>query len=331
MTRYLITGGAGFIGSSLSKSLLGDSVRITIADRRSSRESPVPLDNHDNVEWVEVDLRDPCKTAELIKEKGPDIIYHLAAQPLSSLSNYEPFSTVQDNILATYSVLEALRKHGRNTRLVHASSACFYGVPASQPPLRETDPPAVGHYIYTATKIAADFAVQHYRHVYRLDCISARMVNVYGPGDRHLERIVPKLVGQALRREAPRLTQSDGTDVLSFLYIDDAVAALRVLGNHPDASSSAVWNISGSEPISVLDVMKKIYNIVGLPTDVFATVGPRRGKPVHKYLDGTMARTRLHFSPLVDLDLGLRLSVEWYRNFSVGVTLRQQELLDVGA
>jgi len=157
------------------------------------------------------------------------------------------------------------------------------------------------------------------------------MVNVYGPGDRHLERIVPKLVGQALRREAPRLTQSDGTDVLSFLYIDDAVAALRVLGNHPDASSSAVWNISGSEPISVLDVMKKIYNIVGLPTDVFATVGPRRGKPVHKYLDGTMARTRLHFSPLVDLDLGLRLSVEWYRNFSVGVTLRQQELLDVGA
>jgi dTDP-glucose 4,6-dehydratase len=328
MTSYLVTGGAGFIGSSLLKSLAGDSVRITVADRRSPEESPFLDRSCNNVEWVRIDLRDAEKTADLFRRTRPDAIFHLAAQPLSALSNREPLRTVQDNILATYSVLEGLRTESRNSRLVHASSACFYGVPTSAPPLRETDPPAVGHYIYTATKIAADFAVQHYRHVYHLDCISARMVNVYGPGDTNLERVVPRLVLQALQGDAPTLTQSDGSDVLSFLYIDDAVTALRVLGTHPKAGNQAVWNLAGSEPISVLDLMKKIYALVGLSVDLFATVGPRRGAPVHKYLDGTRARTSLGFSPAVDLDKGLAHSIDWYASCIRG---RQEELLGAQA
>ncbi len=317
MQHYLVTGGVGFIGSHLVKSLLGDSIRITVVDRRPWDESPIlrSISESAGFDFIKVDLRDADKTAKLIAKTKPDVIYHLAAQPLSILSNIDPFNTAQDNIIATYSILEAVRNHSPDSRLVYTSSACFYGVPISSP-LREMDTPAVGHYIYTATKIAADFAVQHYQHIYNLDCISVRMVNVYGPGEMHFERIVPRLVLQALRGEAPTLTQSDGTDVLSFLYVNDTVAALRLLGTHPDATDSAVWNIAGSPPLSISELMKKIYKLVGQQSqDSFAAIGSRCGAPVHKYLDGTMIREKLGFSPSTDLESGLKITIDWYKQY----------------
>jgi CDP-glucose 4,6-dehydratase len=316
--QYLITGGVGFIGSHLVKAALDDSIKVTVIDRRSPNESPI-LNHTSNIkeaEFIKADLLDPNKASEVnevISKVKPDVVYHLAAQPLSILSNKYPLETAKDNILATYSFLEALRDNSPKSRLVYSSSACFYGVP-KDPPLREDDPPAVGHYIYTATKIAADFAVQHYRHIYHLNCVNARMVNVYGPGEIHYERIVPRLINLALQGEAPTLTQSDGSDVLSFLYVGDAVRALQLLGSHPNAIEKPVWNISGSAPISILELMKRIYNLIGLPTEHFAVLGLRCGSPVHKYLDGSMIKEKLGFSPLIDLDIGLGHTIDWYRD-----------------
>jgi len=331
MPHYLLTGGVGFIGSHLVKALLDRSVQVTVVDRRSPDESPILQSGSGarDFDFIQADLRDSCETARLMARSKPDVVYHLAAQPLSILSNIDPLDTVQDNILGTYSVLEAVRNHSPHSRVVHASSACFYGVPVSEPPLLETDPPAVGHYVYTATKIAADFAVQHYRHIYKLDCVSARMVNVYGPGDIHLERLVPRVVMQALRGEAPTLTQSDGNDVLSFLYVDDAVKALWLLGRHPNTTTRPVWNIAGSAPLSVLELMRRTYGLVGQSIEAFAAVGPRRGAPVHKYLDGEAIRENLGFSPSVDLDDGLRLTIEWYRQRLDVAGARQVEVQGV--
>lgn len=324
MMRFLVTGGCGFIGRHLVRALLDEGLRVTVADRHLPNASLAPWTDREHVEFVQIDLTDTVETADLIRRIGPDVIYHLAAQPLSTVSNIEPLDTVKDNILATYSLLEAVRKYALHCRLVHASSACFYGVPISEPPLRETDCPAVGHYIYTATKIAADFAVQHYRHIYNLDCISARMVNVYGPGDLHHERVVPRLVLQALAGEPPSLTQSDGSDVLSFLYVSDAVAALHLLGTDPRASRMPVWNIPGSPPLSVFELMGEIYDLVGRPTSSFAAIGSRRGAPVHKYLDGAMIRRELGFSPSIDLDSGLKQTIEWYRRHTCDVSFWQE-------
>lgn len=328
MRRYLVTGGVGFIGSHLVKALLGDCGRVTVVDRRSPDESPILQSacRGRDFDFIEVDLQDSYEIARLIAGAKPDVVYHLAAQPLSVLSNVAPLSTAQDNILGTYSVLEAVRNHAPHSRFVYASSACFYGAPICEPPLREADAPAVGNYMYTATKIAADFAVQHYRHIYRLNCVSARMVNVYGPGDLHLERIVPRLVIQAFRGEAPTLTQSDGNDVLSFLYVSDAVAALKLLGTEPNAIERPVWNIAGCPPLSVLELMKRIYNLVGRPTGSFAALGARRRAPVHKYLAGQMISEELGFSPSVGLDSGLRITIKWYRDHAEALDARQVEI-----
>lgn len=328
MTQHLVTGGAGFIGSHLVKALQSQSIPPIVVDRRPMHESPILRGITKEMNFMQVDLRDSVKTAELIAAVKPDIVYHLAAQPLSITSNVDPLGTAQDNILATYSLLEAVRKHAPYSRVVYASSACFYGVPTSQPPLRETDAPAVGHYIYTATKVAADFAVQHYRHIYGLQCMCARMVNVYGPGEMHFERIVPRLILHALEGRAPTLTQSDGSDILSFLYVDDAVAALRLLATHPISSKMAVWNVAGLAPLSILELMKVIYRLVGRPTESFAAVGPRRGAPVHKYLDGAAIKREFGFSPSVDLGHGVSLTIDWYRQYLDGARSRQEEVLD---
>lgn len=331
MKHYLITGGAGFIGSHMVKKLVGDSERVTIADRRATSVSPVLDDIKGDVDAILIDLRDTRETGQLIGKIKPDVIVHLAAQPLSAPSNTEPLESVQDNIVATYSVLEALRTSSPQSKLVHASTACFYGVPSSEPPLRETDSPAVGHYIYTATKIAADYAVQHYRHVYDLNCVVARMVNVYGPGEMHLERIIPRLTLQALRGEAPTLTQSDGDDVLSFLYIDDAVAALSLLATRPEATRKAVWNVGGSRPISILELMRRVYSLCRRSAKSFASVGFRQGAPIHKYLDGTMIKTELGFSPILDLDSGLKRTIAWFKQNEGSIDSRLEKVRNAKA
>lgn len=316
MTHYLVTGGTGFIGSHLVRSLLNKPGQVTVLDRRKPDESPILGDHYDSdLHYIQADLCDFDHTRRLVEELQPQVIFHLAAQPLSARSNLRPLQTVRDNVDATYSILEAARNLALQPRLVFSSSACFYGVPSTSPPLQESDSPSVGHYIYTATKIAADFAVQHYRQIYKLPCICARMVNVYGPGDIHSERIVPRLMTQALDGVSPTLTQSDGTDILSFLYVRDAVSALEILGSRADALRRSVWNIAGSEPVSVLDLMKLIYSSTGHPTDSFAAVGDRRGSPVHKYLDGSLIRNELDVEPEIGLTEGLNITLNWYRNF----------------
>lgn len=313
--RILVTGGVGFIGSHLVNSLLADSNKVYIADRRKCEESPTLQFRPNNLTGFVFDLCDVKETSKFIQIIKPDVIFHLAAQPLSVLSNTDPLRTVRDNILGTYSVLEAIRNHSSKTKLIYTSSACFYGIPSSPPPLEEDNAPAVGHYIYTATKISADYAVQHYRKIYGLDCICARMVNVYGPGDLHFERIVPRLIIQALNREKPSLTQSDGRDVLSFLYISDAVRALRLLVDHQDHIESCVWNVAGSPPISIFELMKKIFAKLNFSQTSFTTIGPRCGKPVHKYLDGKKMATELFFTPVMDIEKGLELTIDWYKSY----------------
>lgn len=312
MGRVLVTGGVGFIGSHLVRSLVDEGQEVVVADRRTPDQSAL-LTGATGFDFEQIELSDSRKTARLLAQVEPDIVFHLAAQPLSSASNEDPLGTVRDNINSTYSVLEAMRCLPTSPRLVFASSACFYGVPTATPPLSEQDEPAVGHYVYTATKIAGDFAVRHYKHIFGLDAVVVRMVNVYGPAEWHLERIVPRLILQALRGEPPSLTQSDGEDVLSFLYVDDVIRALRLISSDPAAATLDVWNVGGSEPISMLDLMHLIYKRAGAPRqERFATVGSRVDSPVHKYLDGSKLRERLGFTPIVDIAEGLDRTIAWF-------------------
>jgi len=313
MVRYLVTGASGFLGGHLINALLADSAEVTAVDRRNLDNSivlePMAIEK---IDFIKADIHDADSTADIIGGTKPDVIYHLAGQPLAPKSNLDPLGTAQDNILATYTVLEGIRTRSPNTKLIFSSSACFYGVPAANPPLTEEDCPSVGDYIYTATKIAADFAVRQYRTVFNLRCIVARFVNIYGPGDMHSGRIVPRLMLGALNGLAPTLTQSDGSDILSFLYVEDAVSTLRVLAQHPSALDRPVWNVSGSNPISIGQLMRLVYGLAGQDRDCFTEVGPRR-RPVRKYLDGSKLQHDLGIKPYVDLELGMNITLDWYR------------------
>jgi nucleoside-diphosphate-sugar epimerase len=313
MTTYLVTGASGFLGGHLVNELVAGGAHVTAVDRRAPDDSVVLYPSTIAcINFIQLDLRDAHSTADLIGRVKPDIIYHLAAQPISLLSNLDPLGTAQDNIMATYGVLEGVRNESPKTKLIFTSSACFYGVPTSEPPLSEADPPSVGDYVYTATKIAADFAVRHYRSIFSLPCSVIRFVNIYGPGDRNHERIVPRLALQALRGLPPTLTQSDGRDTLSFLYVDDAISALRIVAEHPSALGRPVWNVSGSEPISIYELMRLVYGLTGKSPDSFARVG-RHHRSVRKYLDGSAADDALGLESRVDLERGLVMTLDWYR------------------
>jgi nucleoside-diphosphate-sugar epimerase len=314
MSSCIVTGGVGFIGSHLIKPLLKCYDRVIVADKRLPDESPIlSMNNSVGWEYRKIDLRDSKKTSKLFKSTKPDVVYHLAAQPLSIKSNIDPLNTAHDNIMGTYSVLEALRNHSPASRLVYASTACFFGAPLANVPLKENDAPAVGRYIYTATKIAADYAVQHYRNIYHMNCFCVRMVNVYGPGEMHLERIVPRLTMQALKEEPPTLTRSDGSDILSFIFITDIVKALLLFGEHKNATDEPIWNIAGPSTLSILELMKIIYRIAGFPIKSFAATGTHEGEPIYKYLDGNKIKQKLGFYPDVSIERGLKNTFNWYK------------------
>src|ERR1700752_519495 len=205
----LVTGGAGFLGSHLCQRLLQTGARVVVFDvaAKTDRTLLSAFGLTDQVEYVEGDIRSLDDVKKLTRWSF-DFAFHLAAQPISGLSNLEPQTTIEVNAGGTKNLCSVLSKSCDAT-VVLASSACAYGIPlANASPLPETAPLRAGFYEYTASKQQAE---QELRNAVGLRRIIGRFVNVYGPGDRHFSRIVPKTIRQLLQGEPLALSRGNGS------------------------------------------------------------------------------------------------------------------------
>lgn len=314
--RVLVTGGAGFLGSHLCQRLLqaGSSVVVFDVAAKTDRTLLSAFGLMAQVEYVEGDIRSLNDVKKLTRWPF-DFAFHLAAQPISGLSNLEPQATIAVNGGGTKNLCAVLSKSCDAT-VVLASSACAYGIPpADASPLAETAPLRAGFYEYTASKQQAE---QELRNAEGLRRIIGRFVNVYGPGDRHFSRIVPKTIRQLLQGEPLALTRGDGSTVLDFLYVDEAVDAFLLLAEHAaihDYRTPEVFNfgIGSTNATSIRKLVHKISDVYdGNPRDIIvndATLEP----PTVKFLDATKARTALKWTPQVFLNAGLKKTIDWYR------------------
>jgi CDP-glucose 4,6-dehydratase len=316
--RVLVSGAHGFVGSHLARALLEGGEEVRVLDRPAPRLADVGgerlsgldlLGIRDEVELCEADLREAEAVAAAVE--GCDTVFHLAAQTIVGVARRSPLETFEVNVRGAWNVFEACRAHGV-ARVVFASSDKAYGSSPELPyredfPLRAVNP-------YDASKAAADTIARSYATAYGVPLAVTRFANVYGGGDLNFSRLIPETVVALLDGRAPAI-RSDGSPERDFLHVEDAVSAyLAIAAALPDGAAGEAFNAGGERPHSVREVVELIAAAAGTGIEPdFQGVGSPEGEIDRQFVDSTKLRELTGWRPRVELEDGLRRTLEWYR------------------
>ncbi len=311
--RALVTGIAGFIGSTLGERLLASGADVVGIDsftdyypRAIKERNLAPLKAREGFRFVEGRLQDADLKALLA---GRTHVFHLAAQAGVRKSWGTDFSVYTvNNIEATQVLLEACVQHPIE-RLVYASSSSVYGDNVSMPMKEDALPQPVSP--YGVSKLAAEQLCHLYFVNYGVPTVSLRYFTVYGPKQRPdmgFHRFL-----RAVAASQPITLYGDGGQTRDFTFVDDAVSATMAAASR--GVPGRVYNIGGGSRVSLLDVLEMVGRVTGRPPVVHQDPA-QKGDMRHTYADTTMARLDLGFVPTVTLEQGLAAEYAWLKQLS---------------
>ena len=300
----LVTGGAGFIGSHLVDRLLSMEYKVVIADNLSTGKlknlNPGAIFHH-------VDITH-SSAAEVVQREEPDLIFHLAAQTSVSRSTKDPVMDGEINILGTLRLLEAARRSGIEKFIYSSSGGTVYGEPESNPcsdvhPVAPLSP-------YGLSKYLGEQYLEMYLRLHRLNYVSLRYGNVYGPRqDPHGEGGVVAIFTQAMLEGKQPQIFGDGNQERDFVSVEDIVDANILAIDHGNGTA---YNIGTGQGTSVNRIFELLKDIITYKWD--PERGPSRPGEVYQIsLDSTRAADELGWTPQVNLEYGLRKTVESFR------------------
>ncbi len=307
---YLITGGAGFIGSNLAEALVraGEKVRIFDDFSSGSRDNLRAIAG--DVEVIEGDLRDLDAVRTAVK--GVEYISHQAALRSVPRSVDDPLSTDEVNIHGTLHLLMAARDSGTVKRLAYASSSSVYGDNPTLPKVEDQATAPVSP--YAVSKLGAELYCRVFSKLYGLETVSMRYFNVFGPKqspESQYAAVVPLFMQAALRRE-PVTIHGDGEQSRDFTHIDNVVQAnLRAL--RTEGVAGEAFNIACGERHSLLEIVALFERFVGHPIERHHTP-PRAGDVRHTEASIEKARRRLGYDPQVGFEDGLERTFTHFRS-----------------
>jgi UDP-glucose 4-epimerase len=305
MSTYLVTGGAGFIGSSIAAKLLDQGERVRILDDFSSgrRENVEGL--RGRLEVIEGSIVDPETVKKCVR--GVEVIFHEAAIPSVPRSVENPQPTLLANVQGTTTVLDVARSEGVK-RLIFAASSSAYGDSAALPKVETM--PAHPMSPYAVSKLAAEHLVRVFASLYPLETLSLRYFNVFGPRQdpkSQYAAVIPRFITAALGGHKPQVF-GDGEQTRDFCYIDNVVSANLLAAASTERLAGQVVNIACGERISLNTLLGYLSEEVGRP--VTADYKPNRlGEVRDSLADITAASRLLGYRPLVRVRDGLRLTV----------------------
>ncbi|WP_336923881.1 dTDP-glucose 4,6-dehydratase [Aquipuribacter sp. SD81] len=308
--HVLVTGGAGFIGSNfvVRTAATRPEVEVTVLDALTyagREESLAPV--ADRVRLVRADLTDADVVDGLVGEA--DAVVHFAAESHNDNSLSDPWPFVRTNVVGTYTLLEAVRRHG--TRLHHVSTDEVYGDLALDDPAKFTEQtPYNPSSPYSATKAASDMLVRAWVRSFGVEATLSNCSNNYGPR-QHVEKFIPRQVTNLLDGVRPKLYGS-GANVRDWIHVDDhndAVWAVLERG-----APGRTYLIGADGETSNLEVVRTLLEIVGRSPDDFDHVPDRPGHDLRYAIDASRTRSELGWEPAhADFRSGLAATVEWYR------------------
>ncbi|HLQ51526.1 MAG TPA: SDR family oxidoreductase [Terriglobales bacterium] len=316
MASYLITGIAGFIGSSLAHALVerGDEVRGIDNFSTGKRENLAGIEKR--VDLRVLDLKTPSAALNAACN-GVDYIFHQAALPSVPRSVLDPISSNESNIDGTLHLLvaarEALQRDGRLKRIVYAASSSAYGDTPTLPKHEAMLPLPISP--YAVTKLAGELYMQSFHRVYGLPTVALRYFNVFGPRQDPTSQysgVMAKFIRAMLRDEQPTI-YGDGEQSRDFTCIEDVVSANLLACSAPaEKVAGRVFNIACGRRITLNQTFQALKKIIGYTGE--AAYGPERAGDIkHSLADISLAQELLGYQPQVPFEEGLKRTVEWYR------------------
>jgi len=309
-TTYLVTGGAGFIGSAIARALVQRGDKVRIIDDFSSGKRENLADIAGSVEVIEGSILDERALAHAIE--GVKIVFHEAAIPSVPKSMAEPIENHEANATGTIKVLQAAKRAGVE-RLVYAASSAAYG---SDPRLPKVESMSTGPISpYGGSKLVGEIYCQVYAAAYGLSTVCLRYFNVFGPRQdpqSEYAAVIPKFITRALAGGTPVIF-GDGTQSRDFCFIDNVIEANLKAAAAPAAKvSGRVYNVACGVATTLDEVVKVIGDILGKRIE--PRHDPERAGDIkHSVADISAARAELGYTAGVSFEEGMRRTVDWYR------------------
>jgi UDP-glucose 4-epimerase len=309
MTKYVVTGGAGFIGSTLVRALLTDGAsRVSVVDNLLSGKEENLAEVRGSLDLHKVDIRDYDALAAVVR--GADVVFHLAAIPSVPRSISDPVPSHEINIDGSFNVFRACAEGGAG-RVVYAASSSAYGDSDVLPKV-ETMPPRPKS-PYAAQKLMGEYYASVFNDCFGLECVSLRFFNVYGPRQdpsSPYSGVLSVFMTALLERRAPTI-YGDGEQSRDFTYVED-VAGLCLKAARAAGVGGKLYNAGNGNRDTLNRIWSLLQGFEGVHIDPVYDA-PRAGDVRHSQADTTAAVRDLGHAPRFTLEDGLRRTLEWYR------------------
>ena len=306
---FLVTGGAGFIGSAITRALLSRGDRVRVLDNFSTGRRSNLTEIAKDVELVEGDVRDESALEKALN--GVEVVFHEAAIPSVPRSMVDPLGSHDSNATATLKLLHQSKKAGVR-RVVYAASSSAYGDTPTLPKIETMSPAPLSP--YAVAKLTGEYYLQVYAGAFGLETVSLRYFNVFGPRQdpaSEYAAVIPRFITSALSGKGVTI-YGDGTQSRDFCFIDNTVEANLAAATVPGASGK-VFNVAVGTATTLNEVVKQLEPMIGHAIPI--TYAPRRaGDVMHSLADITAARKVLGYRGDISFAEGLRRTLDWYSN-----------------
>ena len=311
--HYLVTGGAGFIGSHLSEALLDQGHQVSIIDDFNDYYDPeikrLNISGFlDRITLIEGDIRDTDLIERIFSKSKFDAIVHLAARAGVRPSIQAPKLYLTTNIDGTFNLLEASRQHGVKD-FIFASSSSVYGV-NPKIPFSETDALTRTISPYAASKLAAEQLCSNYSHLFGIRCMCLRFFTVYGPRQRP-DLAISKFTKNILSN-VPIQQYGDGTTARDYTFVEDIVSGILAAAEYRE-SDFEIFNIGGSATTTLAELIKLVEGACEKEAIIEIT-GDQPGDVPRTFADVDKAHSSLGYSPKTPIAEGIKKYVEWFKS-----------------
>ncbi|HDZ22723.1 hypothetical protein LCGC14_0366830 [marine sediment metagenome] len=310
MAKYLVTGGAGFIGCNLTRFLVGKGHDVVVLDNFATGKQENLAEIADRIELIEGDIRDRDTVDKAVA--GSAAIFHEAALGSVPRSVEDPVTSHDVNVNGTITVLEAARAAGVK-RVIFAASSSAYGDQAESPKRETMVPMPISP--YASSKLACEYYLQAYAACYGMETLSLRYFNVFGPHqdpEGAYAAVIPAFVSRALQGDKP-IVYGDGEQSRDFCYIDNVCDANWLAANAPgEICKGQPINIACHHATTLNQILDKIRSLLGVQFEADYT-DPRPGDVKDSLADISLAKQTIGYEPEMYFEQGLDKSIDWYR------------------